>query len=72
MASHLRIDSKDLSRLRESLALRQLEARHGDYDWSRHIRWTKENPGQDLDCAPFVGPIEIAEIEHKGRGLKVR
>ena len=71
LASRAGVEVKDVTRLRENLILRQKEAQEGDYDWERHIRWTKENPGQELDCASFVGPLEIAEIPLKGCGLLV-
>lgn len=70
LLSSLQIDAKEVTRLKESLTLRQLESRDGQFDWESHIRWTKENPGQDLDCASFVGPLEIAEIPLKGCGLR--
>ena len=71
MASLVGVEAKDVNRLRENLAQRRREAVEGVYDWEQHIKWTKENPGQELDCAPFIGPLEIAEIPLKGCGLLV-
>jgi len=70
LAATFGVDAKELTRLRETAELRLAESRDGSYDWERHLRWTKENPGQDLDCAPFLGPVEIAEIPLKGCGLR--
>uniref|UniRef100_A0AC35GW38 Uncharacterized protein n=1 Tax=Panagrolaimus sp. PS1159 TaxID=55785 RepID=A0AC35GW38_9BILA len=52
----------------KNAVFRWIEQKHGQFDFKKMFFESKKDKAE-LDVADFMGPIEIAKIDGKGRGI---
>ncbi|RSH90479.1 hypothetical protein EHS25_001084 [Saitozyma podzolica] len=64
-----RLGVKQGAVLEAKIKARQREAKDGSYDWTAMFEYSIKDSAPFLDVADYTGPVAVAKIPGKGRGL---